>query len=323
MYELRIPFKTTHVISEADAVMGFEVDRLKGRLVARPPYTVVTLGPFSSIREAEEYLPRAWGALAWACVERGLGFDMETKFGDMTVPDDAEEAGRNLARTFNLESAGPVHGLGDEGWPHILEIGKTYKFVGLGTATVTVSEPAARFLPCLAQSLENPATAHLFDDERLRTAIQLFSDSHREVSLRSRFLTYVIALEVLTRPRAKHQIALDLLDRWEQGLKEALARESPGSAEFHALESLRREVIFRRVSSLRSRVRELVLSSLTHLADDDRVKRATQAVDIYDLRGSLVHDGHVDPQELSRAADIARLLLLDVLRARSGMTPKP
>src|SRR5436190_14091769 len=67
-----------------------------------------------------------------------------------------------------------------------------------GTPTVSVSSPGDRFLADLARWASMPHGAAIPADERLRTAIELYSASFAESSRRARFLTLVMVLEVLS-----------------------------------------------------------------------------------------------------------------------------
>ena len=319
-YELRFPFRPTHPFSDVAAGVTFECGELTVGLTWSPPEAVLRIGPFANHEDAEAFLPRVWGALAWTAVTRGTGFTAEMTWSHLTFPEDPLQAAANVARSFGLPApTEPLHALGDGGRPCVIPTGKNYRFLGMGDAKATVAESHALFCAPLVQALTSPLAENLYLDERLRTAVQLFSDSHREMSGRSRFLTYVIALEVLTQPLQKHPIALRLLDVFEEDLVRHASRYHTDSDEGHAIEALKKEIVFRREMSLRSRIRRLVLDTLGDLSPDEQTRRARDAVWAYDLRSTLVHDGTVPSEELDEASAIARRTLLDVLRRRVGL----
>ena len=73
---------------------------------------------------------------------------------------------------------------------------------------------AEKYTPALVSALSNPSPTTLYHDEKTRTAIGLFSDIQRETFPRSRFLTCIIALEVLASPLRKHcKFTLPTLDK--------------------------------------------------------------------------------------------------------------
>jgi hypothetical protein len=229
--------------------------------------------------------------------------------------EDPEKAGENLRSQFGIPKEGPVHGLVNGNFPAVLPIGKVIKFVTANDATFIVTDPAGRILPLLQEGLQSTG-ATLYEHERFRTALELFCDEAREGSLRSRFLTLVMALEVLAVPTGKHPIAQRLLDDLERQVLVAMEKHDEGSDEREALESLQRELLFRRQTSLRSRVRQLVLDGLPDLAKEARRERAREVAWAYDLRGKLVHEGRVEKTDLTRAHEIARREVRALLSAR-------
>jgi hypothetical protein len=319
-YELRFPFRPTHPFSDVEGVVVFECGKLNIRLTWSPPEAILRIGPFPTHGDAETFLPRVWGALAWTAITRGTGFTAEMTWSNLTFPPDPLQAAANVAKSFGMpEPTEPLHALGDGCYPCVIPLGKNYRFVGMGDFRATVSEPHALFGAPFVQALSTAHAENLYLDERLRTAVQLLSDSHREASGRSRFLTYVIALEVLTEPLQKHPIALRLLDTFDEELVREESSYDVDTEERHAIESLRKEVVFRRETSLRSRIRRLVLDALDNLPYEECCERARDAVWAYDQRSALVHDGSLPRKALDKASEIARRTLLDVLRQRVGL----
>jgi hypothetical protein len=203
--------------------------------------------------------------------------------------------------------------------PSVIPIGKNIRTLKVGEITVTVTYSAEKYAPALAKALSQTNIGILYSDEKLRTAIELLSDSQRESSVRSKFLTCIIALEVLSNPVMKHAVARWLLDDLNARIEEQLRPYGDDSDERHALESLQRELIFRREASLRSSIRKLILDSLKDLSENDLIARSKEVVWAYDVRGNLVHDGTVPATDLHRAYDIAYQTLIDLLVRKIGI----
>jgi hypothetical protein len=125
-----------------------------------------------------------------------------------------------------------------------------------------------------------------------------------------------MALEVLTEPKPKHSVAQELLDRMLEMLDERIAGFNKDREEYHALESLRREVLFRRDQSIRSRVREMVIAELASVPQERRDNLARLAVKAYDLRGSLVHEGRLSTGDLSEGHAAAREVIQELFTNR-------
>lgn len=92
------------------------------------------------------------------------------------------------------------------------------------------------------------------------------------------------------------------------------------SDEYEALDSLRREMIFRRERSIRSRIRKHTFDVVAGVHKDHAQQAADMAVHAYDLRGSLVHTGSLTPAELSNGHTHALKALRMLLLASFGVS---
>lgn len=319
-FELRFPFRPNNPLQETTKDLSLMIGERTVSLKWRPPYVVLKIGPFDTELEAEEFLPRVWGSLAWATIIRGSGFTANMTWSDVHFPEDPLIAAKNVANSFGMSDPGaPLQALGHYGFPCVIPIGKNYRFIGVGDVEVKVMENAESLASILAEGLKSKAVEILYYDERLRTSVQLYSDSDREPSTRAKFLTLVMALEVLTQPIPKHPIAQVLLDRFADEVNNEKTRYCKDSDEWESLDSLIREIAFRRESSLRSRIRALVLSTLASLPLEDLKQRARDAVWAYDQRSTLVHDGSLPDEILAKAFELTKRTLIDVLRERAAL----
>lgn len=85
---------------------------------------------------------------------------------------------------------------------------------------------------------------------------------------------------------------------------------------------MRRETDFRNETSIRRLIRRLVLEEAP-LCDVDRQALAKKVVAAYDLRGSVVHTGTLDPNALAEANETALHALKMMLRSRLGFAIAP
>ena len=147
--------------------------------------------------------------------------------------------------------------------------------------------------------------------EKLRVALELYAAHFTEQQVRVRFLLLVMAMESLAKPTVKHQIAIDLLDRWRKELAEKMRELDSSSEEFLSLEALSRELVFRSEDSIRAQVRKL-FASLPGVDAAKATELQRRALRVYDKRSTLVHDGHLPAEELSTMETEARELLENV-----------
>jgi len=130
-----------------------------------------------------------------------------------------------------------------------------------------------------------------------------------------------MCLEVLAPIAEKHTIAVQALSEFKTKVEAQLA-EAMEEEERDALTALLREIDFKKETSVRRRVRSLVLAEAP-LTQDARDDLAKQVVDAYDLRGSIVHTGAVDSKALNEASETTLKAVKLLLRARLGLAERP
>lgn len=127
-------------------------------------------------------------------------------------------------------------------------------------------------------------------------------------------------MESLAKPTRKHDVAINLLDRWQRELEHAMQTHDRSSQEFASLEALSRELSFREEDSIRSQVRKLFrgVTGASRVESDELERRALR---VYDKRSTLVHDGHLPTDELTKLETEARELLERVLMSAVERNP--
>ena len=187
--------------------------------------------------------------------------------------------------------------------------------VGTGfPADVYTTAPTEAALDVLIEGSAFAGSARISDDHKLAVALSLYAAYFTEQSAKARFLTLIMALEALALATLKAPIALGRLNRWQAELAALRSTLSAQSEDAGALDSLERELLFRREDSVRSQVQKLVATALSP-AEDAR-ERARDAVRLYDLRSRLVHEGSLDVATLDRATGEAKTLVHRTLLAR-------
>ncbi|MEK6909182.1 MAG: hypothetical protein AABX23_03980 [Nanoarchaeota archaeon] len=195
--------------------------------------------------------------------------------------------------------------------PCVYRTGTHIIFFNAPDGKLMAGRPFSRFKESLLEGLGH-ATPAALADQRLCTALALFCARLHEHSPNARFLALMMALEVLTEQARKAPIALDMLKRWDAELRQLLECANT-EEDREALLSLQREVVFRKEASIRSRVNALVAKAFQQPRSGKDVQRA---VEIYDLRGALLHDGRVDADTLTKASADAERLVAVLLKHR-------
>jgi len=322
MYRLRFPFRSTHEVTNFTEQIPLGSSGVDASVQPHLPYVVLNLENFRSETAAADALPFAWGAVMLASVLAGWGFHPEAHLDKTVYTDDPEAAAANLEKNLGLPNRGPVHGLVNGNLPAVIATDKNIRFLTANPVGVIQSLPISRIIPFLERALSFDDAARGFADERLRLALDLWRDYHGERSIRAKFLTLVMILEVLAPSRLKDQVAQDIVARWDSELSVELDRYPSQSPEYEAIESLRREVVFRRERSIRSRIRQYALAQLSGADQDHALAIAEMAVRAYDLRGTLLHTGAITPAELSDAHAAALRSVRVLILSRFGI-PDP
>ena len=234
----------------------------------------------------------------------------------MNYTEDPVAAAANLSRSFGVKIDPPVDGLADGSSPIVYPTGKTIKILTGGDAKVTVTTALDNVVRLFRDFTEFAQQVRELADKKLRVALELYAAHFSEVSMNSRFLTLVMCLEALATGTKRPKPVLDLLKKWEddaEEMKTALAGDDEARS---SLESVLRELVFRRENSIRGQIRSVVQKTLADAGDQDAEKAARTALLVYDQRSTLVHEGSLDKQALSEAFANASNIVQRVLRAR-------
>lgn len=315
-FTLRTAVKTLseEPIAGLEPGAGFQAGSVRVSINQHGRYLVLKASDFASEKEAEEFIPRIKAGLWNLALEYNIAFIPDFERREITRSADREAAGRNLGATFGVADLGPVHGLTNEGGIVIYRSDEQIRFLDIGDITARGSTHLNHVIRVLTEGIEGYRENSHLTEEPSTTAFDLYLSHFYERSIRARFLTLVMTLEVLAPVTEKHVVAQELLTRLRDEIDIRLAEITDEEAR-DSLEALRRELEFRKETSIRRRVRRLILDEAP-LDKPSRQTLAKQVVWAYDLRGALAHSGSVDSDELYKAHDIALNAAKLILRAR-------
>ena len=77
-----------------------------------------------------------------------------------------------------------------------------------------------------------------------------------------------------------------------------------GSDERAALESLNRELDFRKETSIRMRLRAFIRNEFQDRSDEERLRFEKEIVAAYDARGELIHTGTLESHRLTAVHEV-------------------
>jgi len=317
-YTLRFPFRLPlgYEISSLAEPCEFKVDDLSWIFQYKSGYYVLKVTGLDSKAACRDYLQRLWSGFNWLLLKRGVAVKATLTFDKVTYASDPEAAARNLERTMNLPYKDPVDGLVNASMPSAYPSHKNIRFVGGGDPNVIVTTPLSDVHAFLKEGIDVRKDNPSINDKRLQTALELYSAYWYEHTNNARLLTLVLALESMMTASPRHEVVVELLEKWKAEVKMLRNRFEPDSTEFHALESLERELLFKKTDSLREQLRSLVLRSLEFLEHDKPYAIAERAVWVYEQRSILVHKGFLSQSVLTEATSTAKSIVELVLEAR-------
>ena len=314
MYTVRIAFTVPPSTKIGEDEVCDQVGTLEVSLkFAGEHYTLEAIG-FPSTERAADFLTRLDSALCWLLLKNGISAEAALEPQTINYYSDPQLAAANLSKSLDVRIDGPVDGMASGTEAAIYLTDKRLRFATFGRGSAYTTVPSRDALQTLLEGLRFKGAHGISQDPKLGVALKLYGAYFTEQSSTARFLTLIMSLEALTLPTPKAPIALALLEKWSIELDEIAAPMAPNSEDALALAALKREICFRRDDSIRSQVRKLVLSTLDDESDAADVAR--EALRLYDLRSTLVHDGFVDARQLSEATDRARTLVHRVLLSR-------
>jgi hypothetical protein len=310
-------------ISGLDTEPSITVGQQTVTVKQRWPFLIVEVRDFASEADAEAFLPHVKYGLWNIAIEKNIAFNAYFERRSITRPEDPNQAARNLAKSFGkpvIEPIDPVHGLTDEEGYTIFRSDENIRYLAMGQATGYVTTSWKNVSQVLKDGIENARSLKEKVD-RITSVFDLYLANFYETSTRARLLTLISCLEVLAPKTERHPAAVMALSDFENQVKIRMSKATEEEEQF-ALETLLREIDFKKEKSIRRRVRCLVLSKAP-LSEDDKISLAKKVVAAYDLRSTLVHDGVVDSEALGEAHETtlyAVKLLLSV-RLRPAIQP--
>jgi hypothetical protein len=321
-YFLRVPFtlppdQAIGGLAESVQVVG--ADRTTILAGGQGKYLVTVKG-FATEAAAADYLPMVWAGLVNLSAQ-GSACSASFAVRPVVRPPDPAVASRNLSAAFGGAAMPPeVHGIADGQLPTIARESETIQYILAGNFKTTSAASPARTLALFLEGTEAKGSVSGFTDIRLRTAFDIYAASAHEASRTARLLMRAMVLEVLAPATDKHPAALQLLDRWKAECEAARADVATNSEEADALDSLMRELLFRREKSIRSRVKSYVQDKLTEYAHPDADALARRARAAYDVRSTVMHEGTALDSSVTTAIADLDMIIPILFRANLGLT---
>jgi len=317
MYTLRFPFLLTNntSINNLEKTITREFEGLTITLEFNKPYYVLIIEGFKSELEAKAYKNNLRIGLNWTALNCNFGFEDELEFGKIQFPSDPYKAAEVWKTQFGLDKGERIDCIINGNMPSVYPSKSTISIMTGGTASIVIGKNPDSILDNLIEGL---AISNSIDDIdiKLKIAIDIYNGHFFEQSSQAKFLSLIMALESIAPQHQKHKTVQSLIDAWITDLNQKLEIIEKDSEEHHSLDSLEKEINFRKEASLRSRIRSLVLETLNGNNSDLAADFAKKAVKLYDIRSKLIHEGVIDAKTLEKALTDANEIVLLILKKK-------
>lgn len=316
-FSLRVPFQIQpgYALGSTGASSQRTFEHLSVSLDQAQDGYALRVDGFSSTESALRFTPQVWTGLTTLMMERGSAFSgsMDPRPVAYTEQMGKAPAG-SLVQAFEASSGKPLEAIAHGDAPSIYPTDKNVAFLHMGTPSVTSSIRADEALASVLKGFQAKSAEQVFGDERSRTAVDLYAAALFEQSPAARLLTLSMALEVLAPVSYKHQVVQKLCGQWIGDLNDARAGNANDSVALAALQSLERDLLFRRETSIRGRIRDFVHKELG--SDAHATTQASRAVSAYDARSKLLHDGRLDAALRGTAIEGFKDVLKEIILRR-------
>ena len=301
VWALRVPFEISPIDSiNLEGPIASQINGVELILDHTGPIYHVTARGFESREEAEAAAGSFTVALQWMGIRADLGVTVTEGLEIGEKVDDPERAGRGISHALGSDT-GPVDALLNGNIPVVFGAEWRTRFATGFPASLIHGRSPIRLLEHLTEGLDLLRHSQGRLPEHLTVALELLNAQRLEYSLAARLLMITTVLEVLAPDAQKHESALALIGKWQAELDEERARQNAGEEAASSLDSLERELLFRRGMSLRGRVRQLAISLATDMPERERTNYGRKAALAYDTRSELAHRGHIATDRLAQA----------------------
>jgi hypothetical protein len=313
MFKIRFPFRLPSGQDLTEYGETLVVGRLGMSLAKESGYHCLNIEGFESEESAKDFYGKINSGLKYVTLNTGLSVLSEFELQNVKYTEDPEVARANLSKSFNMEIEEPVDALIDGARPAIYLSEKNIRKITGGDVTLTLSQSSENFLKLFAKTTEFKNSEKVENDEKFRSALELYSGHFLEVTPRAKFLTLVMALETIAMPTRRTDNVLQLIDKWKKEADEELHKLNKDGDDYLSLESLSRELLFRKEDSIRRRIKNYVFKIVDIGDSEIAFDLAKSALKVYDFRSALVHGQKIDKQELSNQLSKAKEIVLRVL----------
>jgi hypothetical protein len=299
-FKVYFPFELHGTHKFEGAPYSFELNGLKITISPQGYFQVLEIDGLQSESQAKDYFDQIPTAMIWAQLHSNIGIVMPTDLQEAIFP----EVQNNSYNFFGVEIPfnGPTAFI-EESRPVIVPSGIPLSKIILGRPSISVGCNAKPFVDYILDAISMSLDKQFLNNEKNRLAFELYNAFYFVNSNNSQLMSLIMVLETLSIPEQKHPVVLTLIEKWKDEVDKLKEAYNEKSEEYAALNSIRQELLFRKIKSIKSGVRSFVLNTLLSGKIPDAKDLTDKALNAYDKRSELVHKGSLPNDELEAAVN--------------------
>lgn len=275
----------------------------------------VTLGPFSTSKEAEEALSRMRAAALWSAIELSIGLQYPTENSDIQLSDQPTAISENTQHIGMTTGWTFIDGHYDAQKALIIPDEKRLASLELGKPQLVSSIPINLFIEKFEEALSFEKLGQIAINEKLKLAIEVAMSHRFEVSERAQFIALVTSLEALLPDAPVSDVSRKAITEAIHLIKKSREQYEKDSRESRDIERLLSQVKGLERESIGERLQNFVEASTTrHPTLGSYEVIGPEIRSTYNLRSKLLHQGHIPSEQLVNKLEFLRAFVPKLLR---------
>lgn len=302
MYTLQIYLEIIegHKINISEEVERLEIENLIIKIKDTGNNLLLMVDGITSEDHAKNIFNQLRTAIHLLSIKLNIGIKFENTFRVLDKFPDPKKAAQNIAKSFGVqdEEDKEVDYIIDEHENSLFLTESKKMHLKMGNASLTIGVPVKSILYELKEGINLHINADSLDS-KLKIAVNIYNSHFFENTLKSKYITLVMALECLSPRSKKHKIASKIFKTVTWALfKFKLLYKINGEKEM-AIQSLIDDLKYKEELSITNQLKIMVKTALEkNRVNSSEIDQKLKFVSkVYDLRSRLVHDGIINKKK--------------------------
>lgn len=316
MYVLRFPLRPIYAILPFSSPIFHTIDNRKIEFRHHDPFLIAIVRNFNTQNDAIIYAQKIWSACKWALVKHNINSNISLDFDKPVFRIAIDKSHSELAKTHFSKQSEPLRIMQTTSdGPVIYDENILVNLAPYIQLHGTLSMECDFIVNAIVDGLKLKNAHKIPENQRLKLALDLYSECNETSSIANSLITLCTILEVLSPERVRPDYVREYLDRWAKQIKYHMDSIDSECEEYREFKSLYDCLNFTQDRSKQSGIRLLVIETF---GADDKVT-LKKAINAYGARSTLVHKGSLAPEKLHEAFEDAQRIVAKILQRKMEM----